>query len=70
MSHRMDMRANFGTLFLVKDSLALMLESVRLLDDALREYFELEAACLEALEEGGSLHGHPFGPCPFTLSPC
>lgn len=57
----MDMRANFGTLFLVKDSLALMLESVRLLEDALREYFELEAACLEALEGGGSLHGQPFG---------
>ena len=61
MSHRMERRGNFGTLFLVKDSLALMLEGVRLLEDALREYYELEAACIEALEEGGSLYGQAFG---------
>eukprot|EP00210_Caulerpa_lentillifera_P000161 g156.t1 len=61
MSHRMDTKGSFGTLFLVKDSLALLLESVGLLEDALREYYELEAACLEALNAGGMLYDQPFG---------
>lgn len=61
MSHRMDTKGSFGTLFLVKDSLALMLDSVGLLEDALREYYELEAACLEALNKGGMLYDQPFG---------
>jgi len=40
---------DFSTLFLVKDSLAVMLESASLLEDALREYAELEALYLTTL---------------------
>ncbi len=46
---------NFSTLFLVKDSLAVMLEAAGLCEDALREYTELEAAYLETLEQQGSI---------------
>ena len=38
-----------------------MLEAAGLLEDAFREYFELEACYLEALEQGGNLAGRQFG---------
>ena len=38
-------------MFLVKDSLAVMLESASLLEDALREYTELEALFLMNAEQ-------------------
>ena len=38
-----------------------MLEAAGLLEDAFREYFELEACYLEALKQGGNLAGRPFG---------
>jgi hypothetical protein len=61
MGRRMDAGWSFSTLFLVKDSLAIMLEAAGLLEDALREYYELDACYLEALEEGGALAGEDFG---------
>lgn len=37
--------------------------------DALREFFELEATYLEAAAAGGALSGHDFGACcPFPVS--
>ena len=51
----------FSTLFLVKDSLAVMLESAHMYEDGLREYSELEACYLEALAAGGPLSQQPFG---------
>ena len=51
----------FSTLFLVKDSLAVMLESAHMYEDGLREYSELEACYLEALAMGGPLSQQPFG---------
>ena len=41
VNRRLDPGVNFARLHLVKDSLALMLESMGLLDDALREYHEV-----------------------------
>ena len=41
----------FSTLFLVKDSLAVMLESASLCEDALREYTELEALFLTTTQQ-------------------
>lgn len=61
MAGRQEPGWQFATLFLVKDSLGVMLEAGGLLEDALREYFELEACFLEALSEGGALAGHAFG---------
>jgi hypothetical protein len=58
---------DFSTLFLVKDSLAVMLESANLLDDALREYAELEALFLTTIPPfpgipNAPLFGTPFPP--------
>lgn len=58
---------SFSTLFLVKDSLAAMLEAAGCLEDALREYSELEACYSEAIADGGALAAHPFGD-PFSTS--
>ena len=54
MASRMAPDWSFATLFLVKDSLAVMLEAAGLLEDALREYTELEAAYLETLAQSGA----------------
>ena len=61
MARRLEPGWNFSTLYLIKDSLAIMLEAAGLLEDAFREYFELEACYLEALEQGGNLAGRQFG---------
>ena len=61
MAARQERGWQFSTLFLVKDSLGVMLEAGGLLEDALREYYELEACFLEALSEAGALNGHIFG---------
>lgn len=61
MARRLEPGWNFSTLYLIKDSLAIMLEAAGLLEDAFREYFELEACYLEALKQGGNLAGRPFG---------
>lgn len=61
MAGRQEAGWRFSTLFLVKDSAGMMLESAGLLDDALREYAELEACYSEALATGGALTGVPFG---------
>ena len=61
MASRLEPGWNFSTLYLIKDSLAIMLEAAGLLEDAFREYFELEACYLEALEQGGNLAGRRFG---------
>jgi thiaminase len=50
MNDRLDPNWSFTTLYLVKDSFALMLESARLYSDAFNEYVELETCYLEALE--------------------
>lgn len=55
MSCRLNVGWSFASLFLVRDSLAVMLEGAGLLEDALREYSEVEAAYLEALAAGGDL---------------
>ena len=46
-----------------------MLEAAGLLEDAFREYFELEACYLEALKQGGNLAGRQFGE-PFCVVCC
>ncbi len=61
MDRRQSPGWQFSTLFLVKDSLAVMLESAHLYEDALREYSELEACYLEALAAGTPLSQQPFG---------
>lgn len=61
MARRLEPGWNFSTLYLIKDSLAIMLEAAGLLEDAFREYFELEACYLEALKQGGNLAGRHFG---------
>ena len=50
MLARLDPAWSFSSLYLVKDSLAVMLEAGGLLDDALREYAELEACYSEAVQ--------------------
>ena len=73
MDRRQSPGWQFSTLFLVKDSLAVMLESAHLYEDALREYSELEACYLEALAAGGPLSQQPFGQlpaCPSSWSTC
>ena len=64
MDRRQSPGWQFSTLFLVKDSLAVMLESAHLYEDALREYSELEACYLEALAAGSPLSQQPFGLLP------
>jgi len=66
MARRLEPGWNFSTLYLIKDSLAIMLEAAGLLEDAFREYFELEACYLEALKQGGNLAGRQFGE-PFCI---
>lgn len=51
---------SFSTLYLVKDGLAIMLEAAGLLEDAHREYTELEAAYIGAVTDG-TLVGRDFG---------
>lgn len=69
MARRLEPGWNFSTLYLIKDSLAIMLEAAGLLEDAFREYFELEACYLEALKQGGNLAGRQFGtPSPSALT--
>ena len=73
MDRRQSPGWQFSTLFLVKDSLAVMLESAHLYEDALREYSELEACYLEALAAGGQLSQQPFGQllaCPSSQTTC
>ncbi len=69
MARRLEPGWNFSTLYLIKDSLAIMLEAAGLLEDAFREYFELEACYLEALKQGGNLAGRQFGK-PFCTVCC
>lgn len=61
MARRLEPNWRFSTLYLVKDSLAIMLLAAGLLQDALREFYELEATYLSALAAGGSLAGSEFG---------
>lgn len=61
MAGRQESGWKFGDLFLVKDSLAVMLEAAGLMEDALREYFELEACFLEVPMHSGALSVHAFG---------
>ncbi|KAK9806020.1 hypothetical protein WJX73_006019 [Symbiochloris irregularis] len=61
MAGRQEAGWKFGDLFLVKDSLAVMLEAAGLMEDALREYFELEACFLEVPMHSGALSIHAFG---------
>ena len=71
MARRLEPGWNFSTLYLIKDSLAIMLEAAGLLEDAFREYFELEACYLEALKQGGNLAGRQFGePLKLIFSAC
>ena len=70
MAARQERGWQFSTLFLVKDSLGVMLEAGGLLEDALREYYELEACFLEALSEAGALTGHIFGAGPTDCAAC
>ncbi len=69
MARRLEPGWNFSTLYLIKDSLAIMLEAAGLLEDAFKEYFELEACYLEALKQGGNLAGRQFGK-PFCIVYC
>lgn len=63
MAGRLEAKWRFSTLYLVKDSLAAMLRAAGLMQDALREFYELEATFLSALATGGSLAGADFGAC-------
>lgn len=64
MAGRQEAGWRFSTLYLVKDGLGVMLAAAGLAEDALREFFELEAAYLEALASGGSLADSDFGALP------
>ena len=62
MAGRLEPGWRFSTLYLVKDSLAVMLRSAGLLQDALREFYELEAVYLNAIAGyGTAAGGHEFG---------
>lgn len=61
MAGRQEAGWRFSTLYLVKDGLGVMLAAAGLMEDALREFFELEATYLEALASGGALAGADFG---------
>ena len=73
MAERQAAGWSFSTLFMAKDSLARMYEAAHMLDDALREYSELEACYLEAMAAGselasaafGAMHGYIAGPRPY-----
>ena len=73
MAERQAAGWSFSTLFMAKDSLARMYEAAHMLDDALREYSELEACYLEAMAAGselasaafGAMHGFIAGPRPY-----
>ncbi len=57
---------DFSKFFLVKDSLAAMLESASLLEDALREYTEMEALFLTTIKPQMGIPGHSaFGELPW-----
>lgn len=68
MAGRLEPNWRFSTLYLVKDSLAAMLRAAGLMQDALREFYELEATFLSALANGGSLAGADFGARGFDLA--
>ena len=61
MASRLEPGWRFSTLYLVKDSLGVMLEAAGLAEDALREFFELEATYLESAAAGGGTSGHEPG---------
>jgi hypothetical protein len=62
MAGRLEPGWRFSSLYLIKDSLAVMLRSAGLLQDALREFYELEAVYLNAIASGGAaVGGHDFG---------
>ena len=57
MAGRLEPGWRFSSLYLIKDSLAVMLRSAGLLQDALREIYELEAVYLNAIAGGGGAVG-------------
>ena len=57
MAGRLEPGWRFSSLYLIKDSLAVMLRSAGLLQDALREFYELEAVYLNAIAGGGGAEG-------------
>jgi hypothetical protein len=61
MGSRLEPGWRFSTLYLVKDSLGVMLEAAGLAEDALREFFELEATYLGSAAAGGGTAGHEPG---------
>ncbi len=60
LNDRLEPSWNFTTLYLVKDSFALMLECAGLYEDAFKEYLELETCYLETLARG-ALASMDFG---------
>jgi hypothetical protein len=69
MASRLEPGWRFSTLYLVKDSLGVMLEAAGLAEDALREFFELEATYLGSAAAGGGVSGHEPG-APFATYCC
>lgn len=69
MARRQEVGWRFSTLYLVKDGFGIMLAAAGLSEDALREFYELEATYLEALSCGGTLAEAAFGeqPCATRL---
>lgn len=63
LNDRLQPSWSFATFYLVKDSLALMLECGGLTEDAYQEVVELEACYLETLERGAVGGGTEFGGC-------
>ena len=61
LNQRLDPDWSFAGFYVVKDSLALLLECVGLLEDANNEYMELEAAYLETLRRGAVPWAADFG---------
>lgn len=61
MVRRQEPGWQFSTLYLVKDGLGIMLAAGGLAEDALREFYELEAVYLELLAGGGALATASFG---------
>jgi hypothetical protein len=51
----------FSTLYLIKDGFGVMLAAAGLSEDALREFYELEATYLEALAGGNAFGSSDFG---------
>ena len=52
LNQRLDPGWSFASFYIIKDSLALLLEGAGLSEDAYHEHMELEACYLEALERG------------------